>query len=836
MSLVNFDSAEWGSVVDVELCDSGGPGNTLSDPVNGVDFVIVEGKMAITNSSSGSGRFLFASQISCDGTINPKMRLVIRFANPQQYVRFGTDWDWPTDMVLRYYEDHSATNQTEFRRVADVFGGWQQVVYNRPSQPIREMVIETEAPENILDNFEFYESASDIGHDIALALDGSGSMANNNKWSAMVEAADIFHDIYKIVGNDDDGFGGVRFRWDCSNPVGGNQTISQPAFANLGSGVDIPSLFAADSPSSCTPIGTGVLQAASMVAAGTNEAKHILLLTDGKNNRGIPVSSLAGDPSLHGLTLHTIGLGTGAHIDPVEISSLADSNGGSFRQTTDPSDILEFFSQILCEMIDKAEMATVTGDDVIIAPGTDKAIFLIAWDDPTANHNFNIVTPDGVTIEYATPTPPPGMSIDYYPKTAESAHAYFVVEGSALDGVWQFNSVPALASRLAIEDLGLRIEWNVSHQYGLTHQPITIQAQITQDDKPYTGNASIHAQVTLPEEHQGHFIASQMRKHAIKPKTSGDVSFRAQAISAILQANDLKDFRYSTQRDLRFDNLGDGLYQLVFDRTEFDGMYRFDIKATGTNRDDEPLFARHINRSVVLTTHVSGVHETKWEHIDKKLSRLTFTPISTKHIMAGPFFSDQIKLSVGGKTLSHRITDNFDGSYTAIVPNPANNHSALQLAFGKSNVALGTNPSQCRRVKVTLNRIRTLTDKETWFPSPGEMVFDSVVVPNGEPNRLVRRRIPSQGILKLTDGECRDCNEVLFDGFVEEGASLDVSLGGTEYDWLLFFTKKDKYCRYRRKFTGNIASWQGSYGPGDEANDPESLHDWQLWYKIEVSE
>ncbi|MCP4425901.1 MAG: hypothetical protein GY803_15520, partial [Chloroflexi bacterium] len=139
-----------------------------------------------------------------------------------------------------------------------------------------------------------------------------------------------------------------------------------------------------------------------------------------------------------------------------------------------------------------------------------------------------------------------------------------------------------------------------------------------------------------------------------------------------------------------------------------------------------------------------------------------------------------------------------------------------------------------RRVRFVLKRIKVLDDKETWFPSPGELIFNVAIIPDGNLDKAVCRRVPTEGYISLRDGESKNFDFVLFDGYVEDGTILDVSMGGAEMDNLLFFTKKNPLTRYRRRFIDDTLSWAGAYTPEDEPDDPEALYDWQLWYEVEV--
>jgi hypothetical protein len=94
----------------------------------------------------------------------------------------------------------------------------------------------------------------------------------------------------------------------------------------------------------------------------------------------------------------------------------------------------------------------------------------------------------------------------------------------------------------------------------------------------------------------------------------------------------------------------------------------------------------------------------------------------------------------------------------------------------------------------------------------------------------VRRRLPDSGVLKVTSGQRVEVGQLIYDGLVEAGASLAITLGGKEIDAFLFFRREEKLARYHRVLPLKSAHVK----PGDEANDPESLSDWKVWYTVEV--
>lgn len=666
MTLIDFEDAAWGQVEGIELCDTGGPGNTLEESNLGISFIIGEGSMEVLTSSGD--RFLFFSRVDCSDTIHATTTLVIRFDAPQQYVRFRIYPDpvGSATMTVNYYREYGKTDLRDSRSVPINYLTTAEVTYSS-SEPIKELTIRTEAAENRFYEIEFYESLADIQHDIALVLDGSGSMSAQNKWGAMIEAADIFHDLYNEFGDPSDGFGAVRFRWDCGDSLSGDETTSQPSLNPLSTSVDVPALYASDSPDGCTPIGEGTVQAANMVAGGGNPAKHLLLLTDGKNNRGRSVPNASNDQGLDGVSVHTLGLGSGVHIDPVEITSIATDHAGKFRQTTNPSEVLDFFAESLGEMLGKVEIAAISGGTATIAPGTSKAVFLIAWDDPTQSQDFDLIAPSGDVVDHANPPNLQGINMAYHPSGSGSAHAYFVVEGS-IEGDWQFHNTPSGVDTIALEDLDLRIQWSATPQLGMTGQPIDLEARLTYQGEPYQGDVTVTADVTHPDEAQGDLLAKELRQNPVSAKPRGDTSQRGRIISEVLERYDREDFLFESTPDLTFESTGDGVFHLQFTDTDYDGVYRFDLRAEGRDENGDLLFARRATRFCTLISNIDGSQtDTQVASADENLYRVVVTPRTPSGNFVGPFLADHLTVQSTQGTAVGRVQDNLDGSYTQLV-------------------------------------------------------------------------------------------------------------------------------------------------------------------------
>ena len=139
------------------------------------------------------------------------------------------------------------------------------------------------------------------------------------------------------------------------------------------------------------------------------------------------------------------------------------------------------------------------------------------------------------------------------------------------------------------------------------------------------------------------------------------------------------------------------------------------------------------------------------------------------------------------------------------------------------------------RIRVILEKVRILNDREPWFKGRGDFNFTSCVSFNKDRCRRHWVRVPQKGNLKISDSTGTnefELNVCVFDGYVAEKDNMSVSLLPIEDDWL---DPDDELSLYRRDFSYPPETWVGSYAPGDEAfqDDVEIQKDWMLWYRIE---
>lgn len=138
------------------------------------------------------------------------------------------------------------------------------------------------------------------------------------------------------------------------------------------------------------------------------------------------------------------------------------------------------------------------------------------------------------------------------------------------------------------------------------------------------------------------------------------------------------------------------------------------------------------------------------------------------------------------------------------------------------------------RIRIILEKVHILDDHEPWFKGRGDFQFNTAVVFNNERCRRHVRRIPEEGVLKVSDAAGRNelvLNTCIFDGLVTDTDQMELAILPVEKDWL---DPDDKLVRYVRSFNGAPESWVGHYAPVDEgAGDAEQLKDWMVWYRIE---
>ena len=181
--------------------------------------------------------------------------------------------------------------------------------------------------------------------------------------------------------------------------------------------------------------------------------------------------------------------------------------------------------------------------------------------------------------------------------------------------------------------------------------------------------------------------------------------------------------------------------------------------------------------------------------------------------------------------------DNLDGSYSTHLDLAKGKLPEVALFFGDPDdgapALVARSVGKMRAIKVILKKIEVLDDHDPCIKGAGELVFRATVAPNASPARALQTRLPLKDHFQISSGKSIALDHVIFAGVVEVDATLHVSITGEELDWPRCLDSNDHLARYVRHI--KIPSKTTDYTPDDEANDPESLADWRVWYTVEVS-
>lgn len=726
--------------------------------------------------------------------------------------------------------------------------------------------------------------------EVVVQLDRSGSMnaiasGATTKWQAAKAAANLFAQLYgsaipelsgpssNVLDSKKIALG--RFTW--SGFPGAISMTYTPAAGFDNASVQ-PSIPAAETAGGATPIGQALTDSnAKYSGAGATgwRRRHIVLLTDGMHNSGSPnltapatsVPTLSANPA-SGVVIHAISYALTGETATTTLDALSSAHGGlllgseSDENELDPEKLRDKFIDILATIIPVNRVGSLDtpSASIPVEDGVDRVIF---------------VAPGEGAL---TVTPPGGAPIAF----ANSGHG---IRWGAVDaprgggGGWAMNP-----PGMAIFDLALMLRCSLEARG--VGQPVTVRAELDFHGQPVSG-ANVRVAVRRPGESAGEVITafvragglfSMLRTTALTSVTAASVgqagAARTKAIPAATAAvgfdvhknGDTQSLRRllleaaEKTRDQPLEKAADtltltevqpGIYETVLGAsfTQEDGLYTFEFHAEGTTPSGS-AFARDQSRCSTLAPVPSPPHSlSTLEQVAVSDSGTTWTatvfPRTATDRALGPGLGYMLDFAwvdnAVRKELGPVVTvDNLDGSYSATVTLPTG-HKFPALGLYTHGVRAGeqtppvvvTDKSEdASYVRITLDRIRVLEPKDHCLQGKGELAFDVVVAPDGSPSRAVRTRVPERGVLKLGADELVEPGLTVYEGYVEPGALLSVTIGGTEFDWFLFFQKQEKLARYHRTFEPKPGIHK--FEPGDESHDPESLSDWQVWYTVEV--
>jgi hypothetical protein len=565
--------------------------------------------------------------------------------------------------------------------------------------------------------------------DVMLVLDASGSMFNDSKFDRMAQTAEMFYDLYYNLANPaDDRFGMVFFKWN-----GSNTTEADPSLSNMSSD-NISTPFTTHAPTTSstplTPIWNGVQAALDQFPDPTGRKQVILILSDGKQNRGLNYSDITIPADV---TVFSIGVGEGTAIDPTQIEAAAIDHGGEYMAIDDTSDVDnysgyldEHFSTVLQETLLKMENTSVndsgTAALATLASGTNKAVFILSWINAAHNNTFSLDPPDAIDGSIWNPVDSPvtvgSVTATFYPSDSNSSHSFWIVGNSSGDlaGDWQMTSIsdPG-ATKLILEDLRVRTKFAHDRNVHYAGDPILLTAQLRDGGRPITG-AEVYVEVNSPETGTGDVLVNGVAQYGIinllptqfrlaamdpQPGPGKQKAINYPAVMKQLQSaadkmdNSAKGVLYNqvleavqTAVPPRLDDklmlyddgshgdavAGDGIYSLSYQGADEEGNCNFRFTAKGKSLDGKPFARTRIISDYIRIrpdSDNSSVDIDNVNAVDLPANMAQATVIfRAKDKLGnylGPFHSDKIQFETNYGKLDGRLIDRFDGTYSMVL-------------------------------------------------------------------------------------------------------------------------------------------------------------------------
>jgi Ca-activated chloride channel family protein len=215
---------------------------------------------------------------------------------------------------------------------------------------------------------------------IALVLDRSGSMAEQNKFPFTMEAARGV--IENLTDRDTISLIAFNERVVVLSPAG--RAVNKPFLSHRLEEI---------SPEGYTDISAGLLEGISQVnsKATDGQVKQVFLLTDGLANKGVTSSAglrkIVGNAQAKGVRLSTFGVGT--EFNEKLLTDMAAAGGGRYKYARSAEQIPTAFREELRGLLEVVAQ-NVRLDVKINQGGALGKIYGELSEQPTASHTFNI--------------------------------------------------------------------------------------------------------------------------------------------------------------------------------------------------------------------------------------------------------------------------------------------------------------------------------------------------------------------------------------------------------------------------------------------------------------
>lgn len=531
-----------------------------------------------------------------------------------------------------------------------------------------------------------------ITRDVMLVVDRSGSMQEDDgtgrhKIDAAKDAVSLF--VQLVQAGTGNRAGLVSFSTTAGPPTFSIANVTDP---NKGTLIGPPpyagGVVGGLSPGGMTSIGGGLDAARAQFPMPGANPRSILLLTDGLQNRPPYIADV--EPSLTGIDVHAIGLGSDANLDGALLSSLATSHGGLYTRASSGLGLLKFFSQAFGNIFEAGvlldpEFELPANQSAKPLPfqvcGEEQLTVVVGWDRIDTHLVVVLRTPGGNAITASTAGTESALGRNWVFLRVP------LPQGGERDGSWSVEILrPAGSGEFPPPTPALRYFVNIipsggpkllrepEGRYTYTGDSLSPLLRLRQADGSWPHDVGIELTVQRPETGIGNLLSD----HGLGAGVSVDgdeIPARQATLKAIEAANGKPAISYveqsfTLQGDAEntrgaFEAAGSGGILLPeFLRVE--GTYTFHAKATygHCSASRELLWTVHVDvgidpdrtdvKSDPLGTQPDG----------RECQRMTFTPRDKYGNRIGPGRGDDLDIGARpGSTLTGPLQDLLNGSY-----------------------------------------------------------------------------------------------------------------------------------------------------------------------------
>lgn len=413
-------------------------------------------------------------------------------------IGIGKEWE--------YYYANDESNGTEFL----AYYNPAEEQYNLKSIFWREYVGGA-YPEKIIKNpGQVQKAGKTLGHkviqdettnanvDVALIIDSSGSMVNNDPTNLRIQAAKLFIDLVDnedkiaIVDFDDS----VR-TWQSLINVGGNREILKNAVNKVDS-------------SGSTNIGGGLRYGYNELngaAADPLHKKAVILLTDGQHNTGTDPLTVVPDYKMKGWPIYTIALSSAA--DKQLLKQISSDTNGQYYDVPESNALQDIYNRISLSIkgssqleIQKGQISQ--GQTIAKSMPIDSSIkafnLVLTW--PGSDLDLVLYYPDGskVPINKSSPSGTADPGISYINQSTYEIYKVL----SPQTGTWRYDIIGVDVKNQEDYTLTLsaattiRLNAVIDKQDYYPGEDVLITAEFA-DESGGISSAQVNAKVTLPD-------------------------------------------------------------------------------------------------------------------------------------------------------------------------------------------------------------------------------------------------------------------------------------------------------------------------------------------------